>query len=205
MLDVTDESYIDFDVPGDWSMTFVVEHDSKGERWILSDKSRVIVFNSEGRQEMQLECNGLSAIGATFLREGKSDEQILVVFDDGSLYRYDAKDGSFLGKSEVETYYNSMVRAKFRVFEDQNLIYIQTGEITDIVDMNEWIELGVVWNSMGYHAPTDRFLSFSFKSMKEIRVGYFRHYTLSDLTEKAYRIIGDLELTEEQKSQYGIS
>ena len=58
---------------------------------------------------------------------------------------------------------------------------------------------------MGYHAPTDRFLSFSFKSMKEIRVGYFRHYTLSDLTEKAYRIIGDLELTEEQKSQYGIS
>ena len=41
--------------------------------------------------------------------------------------------------------------------------------------------------------------------MKEIRVGYFRHYTLSDLTEKAYRIIGDLELTEEQKSQYGIS
>ena len=135
MLDVTDESYIDFDVPGDWSMTFVVEHDSKGERWILSDSSRVIVFNSEGRQEMQLECNGLSAIGATFLREGKSDEQILVVFDDGSLYRYDAKDGSFLGKSEVETYYNSMVRAKFRVFEDQNLIYIQTGEITDIVDI----------------------------------------------------------------------
>ena len=82
---------------------------------------------------------------------------------------------------------------------------ISARRITDIVDMNEWIELGVVWNSMGYHAPTDRFLSFSFKSMKEIRVGYFRHYTLSDLTEKAYRIIGDLELTEEQKSQYGIS
>ena len=205
MLDVTDEAYIDIDLPGDWDGTFVFEHDSKGERWILSDSSRVIVFNSEGRQEMQLESNGLCAIGAAFLREGKSDEQILVVFGDGSLYRYDAKDGSFLGKSEVEVYYNSRIKAEFRIFEDQELIYIQTGEITDIVDMNEWIELGVVWNSLGYHAPTDRFFSFSFKSMKEIRVGYFRHYTLSDLIEKAYRIIGDLELTEEQKSQYGIS
>ena len=73
------------------------------------------------------------------------------------------------------------------------------------MDTNTWVELAVVWNSLGYHAPTDRFMAFSYKFTKEIHVGYFKHYTLSDLMDKAYKIIGRLELSEEQKSQYGIS
>lgn len=205
IFDVANEDYTEIDLPKNWTGTEVIEHDTKGERWILTDKSRVLVFNSKGRQEMKLECNGLSAIGATFYREGKKDEQILVVFDDGSLYRYDAEKGQFLGKTEVEAYYNSMVAAEFKYYEEQGLIYIQTGEVTDIVDTNTWVELAVVWNSLGYHAPTDRFMAFSYKSTKEIHVGYFKHYTLSDLMDKAYKIIGRLQLTEEQKSQYGIS
>ena len=48
-------------------------------------------------------------------------------------------------------------------------------------------------------------MAFSYKSTKEIHVVYFKHYTLSDLMDKAYKIIGRLQLTEEQKSQYGIS
>ena len=105
----------------------------------------------------------------------------------------------------METYSDYWLDAEISVDEEQGLIFIQTGQITDIVDMESWIEISVVWNSFGYHKPTDRFLAFSFKSQKSVRIGYFRHYTLDDLIDKAEAILNGAELSPEQKSRYGIS
>ncbi len=204
LIDVENHEIKEIDLPKDWAGTTVFEPDADGDRWIIADMSRVLIFNSDGEQEMELLCGGISAIGATFYKQGKS-EQILVVFDDGSFYRYDAKSGDFIGKTEVETYTDYWLDAEICIDEEQGLIFIQTGQITDIVDMESWIEVSVVWNSFGYHKPTDRFLAFSFKSKKSVRIGYFRHYTLDDLIDKAEEILNGAELSPEQKSRYGIS
>ncbi len=192
-------------LPSNWSNTTFVEHDKDGKRWIIADMSRILVFDSEWNQEMELQTNGRTAVGAVFYKEGTSSEQILVAFNDGSFYRYDAENGNFIGKTEVEMYYNSLYDAKMTIDEEQGLLFIQTGFITDVVDTESWVELAVVWNSYGYHKPTDTFFASSYKGNYDYRIGYFRHYTLQELKDKAYRILKGSEMSEEQKMRYGIS
>ena len=81
---------------------------------------------------------------------------------------------------------------------------INTGPLTDIVDTESWLEIGSVRNSLGYHEKTDVFFAYSNTSFDNYHIGYFRHYTLSDLIDKAHRILGNNQITDELKSQYGI-
>ncbi|HBZ77787.1 MAG TPA: hypothetical protein DEO39_03660 [Clostridiales bacterium] len=188
-----------------WSGANVVEHNKEGNRWIIADLTHVLVFDSDWNQEMDLQTNGRAAVGAAFYKEGTSSEQILVVFDDGSFYRYDGETGDFIGKTEVEMYYNTFKEATLTIDEEQGLIFIQTGNITDLLETESWVEVAVVWNSLGYHKPTDTFFAFSFTGAVDFHIGYFRHYTLQELKDKAYRILKGSEMSEEQKMRYGIS
>ena len=188
-----------------WSGANVVEHNKEGNRWIIADLTHVLIFDSDWNQEMDLQTNGRAAVGAAFYKEGTSSEQILVVFDDGSFYRYDGETGDFIGKSEVEMYYNTFKEATLTIDEEQGLIFIQTGNITDLLETESWVEVAVVWNSLGYHKPTDTFFAFSFTGAVDFHIGYFRHYTLQELKDKAYRILKGSEMSEEQKMRYGIS
>ena len=205
LIDVENHKVRDIDLPKDWTGTELVKSDSKGERWIVADKSKLLIYDAYGKQLSELMTGGMSAIGAAFYKEGTSNEQILVVFDDGSFYRYDASSGEFIGKSEVEAYFNQGIHADLEIDEEKGLLFIHSGEITDIVDLNTWIEVAVVWNSLGYYAPTDRFFAFGHTSTKDFRIGYFEHYTIDDLIRKAEDIIKGAELTDEQKSRYGIN
>ena len=188
-----------------WSGANVVEHNKEGNRWIIADLTHVLIFDSDWNQEMDLQTNGRAAVGAAFYKEGTSSEQILVVFDDGSFYRYDGETGDFIGKTEVEMYYNTFKEATLTIDEEQGLIFIQTGNITDLLETESWVEVAVVWNSLGYHKPTDTFFAFSFTGTVDFHIGYFRHYTLQELKDKAYRILKGSEMSEEQKMRYGIS
>lgn len=191
-------------LPKDWSGTFVVECDSKGGNWIIADATRVLVVGSSGHIEQEIGVSGLYPLGASFYSEKKTDDQILVVYNDGTLLRYDAESGEFISKTTVDTIANVEFAAKLYVTGDKKLLMIDTGPLTDIVDTESWLEIGSVRNSLGYHEATDVFFAYSNTKFDDYRVGYFRHYTLSDLIDKAHRILGNNQITDELKSQYGI-
>ena len=57
---------------------------------------------------------------------------------------------------------------------------------------------------LGHDAGTDRFISVASPARGTKQIGYFEHYTTEELIEKAKDILQEQELTEEQKSLYGI-
>jgi len=205
IIDIAEHEDYKVKLPRDWTGTTVVEVKDDGKKWIVADSAHVLILDNEGHMELELDLNGQIPTGAAFYSPSKGTEQILVVYDEGFMFRYDAESGAFIGRSEVETYPGYAERAKIRFSEDGKTIFIQTYFITDVVDVDTWVELAVVWNSLGYHEGSDGFYSFSYTGAKDYRVGYFRHYTLQDLIDKAHKILGGAELTQEQKSQYGIS
>jgi len=191
-------------LPKDWSGTYVVECDSRGGNWIIADHTRVLVVGSSGHVDQEIGANGLYPLGASFYSDMKTDDQILVVYNDGTLLRYDAESGKFISRTTVDTIANRDFAAKLYLTGDKKLLMIDTGPLTDIVDTESWLEIGSVRNSLGYHEKTDVFFAYSNTTFDDYHVGYFRHYTLSDLIDKAHRILGNNQITDELKSQYGI-
>ena len=92
-------------------------------------------------------------------------------------------------------------------FEKMNgLLYLRVDDTLCIVDINNWFELAYIPYCHGHHIPTDHFITFSYaKTFKESSIGYFKHYTVDDLIDKGKYILQGTELTEEEKSYYGIS
>ena len=78
-------------------------------------------------------------------------------------------------------------------------------KMTNIFDLNTFTEIGCVKQSLGYHSPTDTFLALSLSEDDGYILGYFNHYTLKDLIRKAKDILGDHELSQDQKDAYGIN
>ena len=72
------------------------------------------------------------------------------------------------------------------------------------MDTKNWVEMAAVQQCFGYDMPRDRIITYSNLVDEEYRIGYFKHYTLEELIQKGKDILGGLELTEEQKSYYGI-
>ena len=205
IVDLETHDVTDVEIPEEWSGSSVVEIDGKGERWIIADLNSALVIDSDGEVVMELETNGRTTVGAMFYQEGTSSEMILLAFDDGALYRYDAKSGDFIGKTEIETYPQDHLFGSFLTVDDGKTLMFQIGTITDIIDTEYWVEIGVVWNSLGYYERSEQFFAFSYIGNYDFHVGKFRRYSLDDLIAKAKRIIGTSQMTDEQKSQYGIS
>ena len=200
-----DHEVVKVDLPKNWATTTCYRSDSKGERWIVANKSSALVLDKEGKISIELKTDGHGAIGAAFYKEGSSDEQILVVFGDELLYRYDAETGEFLGSSKVEAaYYGLSDSADMRIVNDGKELMIMTGSTLGVVNTDSWVEVAVVYNALGYHESTDRFFAYSYASLQNYQIGTFRHYTLQDLVNKAYDILGSAELSEDKKSRYGI-
>ena len=57
----------------------------------------------------------------------------------------------------------------------------------------------------GYHKGRDIFITPSKENGTDIKVGYYRRYTVGDLINKAKDILKGVEVTEELRSRYGIN
>ncbi|MBO4926789.1 MAG: toll/interleukin-1 receptor domain-containing protein [Clostridiales bacterium] len=204
IIDAESGDWVEVDLPDEWSGTNIVEVNTAGDKWVIADTNQILFVDGDGEVEQELNCVGRQAIGIMFWKEKKT-EQMLVVFMDGTMYRYDASDGKFLGSLSVETYELENLPATMIMDEKNHTLFIQTGFITDVIDIDSWYEVAVVQNSLGYHAPSDQFFAYSYETSYKCRIGKFRHYTLSDLINKAHNILGGAELREDQKARYGIS
>ena len=75
----------------------------------------------------------------------------------------------------------------------------------DVVDTDKWLEIINIIHCYGYNKETDTFLTSTYsETKKQAEISYFEHYTTGRLIDKAQNILGSLEMSDEEKSLYGI-
>ena len=129
---------------------------------------------------------------------------MLVACADGSLYRYDAATGEFIGETVISSYSNYNPEVEFSFDYDAGYLYVQQYQLTNVINLNNWSEEAIIEHSFGHHVGTDRFFTYSWEDEDDIHVGFFRHYTLEELIKRAQEMIGDNVMSDEFRSRYGL-
>lgn len=200
VIDINDSETRQIDVPENWVKTICYSENSDNEKCAISDGNKIYYLDSKGNTEDVIDCPGLTP-AAIYFDNGK--DELIVLYNDGNLYWY-TKDGHFIRKAEISYIANYTDGIKFDVDDTNNLLYIQIGIVTDVVDINSGVEITHLTNSFGYHMSTDRFFTESYDDNSQVKIGYYKRYTVEELIEKANTILQGAELSDEIKSQYGI-
>lgn len=191
-------------LPSNWFKTTVVANDGETGKWVICDQNQTLLVDEESSNVMKLNSSINQALGVMFFDPPKGDKQILVVYDDGTMCRYDLEDGSLIDSFNVTVYSYFFDTVTFRYVEEQHMILMQTGYVTDVIDAETWYEVALVENSLGYSEANDEFFTYA-KNGSLYYIGTVPHYSVDELIEKAKEILGETEMSEEDKSRYGIS
>ena len=200
------DDYMQVELPESWYNTEIVEFDAESRRIMISDRRSILFLDELGEEDFVISCGGRTITGYTLLHGEQYGEGglLLVSCSDGSLLRYDALSGEFLGNTEISYYTNYIPTAEFVLDEQAGIMYIQQYMITSIVDLESWIELTYIENSFGHNAQSDRFFTLSYTEGDEPQLGYFRHYTVEELLAKANEILGGMPVPEDLRAMYGL-
>ena len=205
IVDVKSGDISKLSLPDNWEGTKLIASSPSGKEFAISDNHNILITNFKSDDKFIIECPGITPLGIVFYENiSNSDMEILVAYDNGALYRYSYNDGSFIGKSDISTYRGFNFPAEFTFDYDNELLYIQIDKLTDVIDLNSMIETACIQNCFGHYAASDRFYTMSYTKTGENSIGYFKHYTLDELIQKGEDILQGAELTDEQKSEYGI-
>ena len=197
-----------------WNKTeYVVTNDS-GTLFAMADGNNIAIHNNKGEKLAAFSNRNSQIEGFVFYNDPNIGRELLIVsYSSGKLYRYDAKTGELLYKNSYsdkdDTYFfeddQPLYKTKFIFDKEHSCMYMHNLKMTNIFDLDTFTEIGCVKQSLGYHAPTDTFLALSLSEDDGYILGYFNHYTLKDLIRKAKDILGDHELSQDQKDAYGIN
>ena len=173
-----------------------IETSLDGSYVVFSDGQSVIVTDDSFKTLYTLNCQAYYRFGACF-RNG-----ILYIAEDNYLVMYKGDTGEAIGMYELTLYGTGNAELTFN--DSSNQLYVQTGPHICILDMETWQEIANIENAYCYNELNDRFYVYSYLDDYETTPGYIRHYTLSDLIEKAYRYLGNHEIDDVTKYKYGL-
>ncbi len=202
------EEYI-FDIEGDkfvklktsdtWQEALCFSDNCFEGKFAVSDGKEMVIADKNGDVSTTIACPGLTPLGMTFL-----GEQIIVLYNDGGLYRYDISSGEFVGKTDVTSYYNYNGSAIFDVDSEAKTMYIRMGKLTDVIDLENWAETAHLEQCLGHQKSGDIFITYSKEDTEHFKIGYYKHYTVEEIIDKAHEILKNSEISNEMKSEYGI-
>ena len=187
-------------VPDNWNINstldFYVTVSEDGSRILMTDGNTILVTDENLKEQYSFRCNYTYRCSAVFKKD------ILYVVADGYLFLYDGKSGTLMEKYEMTLY--GIGRSDL-IFDDANhRLYFRTGDQISIFDTETWVEVACVKNAYCYHAGSDRIYVYSYMASTTCTPGYFKHYSLDDLIQKAEDMLGSQELSVEIRSKYGL-
>ena len=156
--------------------------------------------NTASKVEDTLEYPGATPIGTTYI-----DNSLVVLFSNGSMNQYDKDSNEFIKKIDVPETVNYIGNASFDYDEENKLLFIQMEDFMDVVDMEGGVRTACIANCLGYNKNKDVFYTFTTEADRTSEVGFYKHYSVDELIDKAREMLGDAELSVEIKSRYGIS
>lgn len=178
------------------SQVFYVAASPDGSKILFSDGRTVMVTDSSFKELYSFTCECDRRRGAIF------KDKVLYVAANSCLALYNSETGELLGKYDMD---DSRANVATFEFDDKNhQLFIKTEDQLSIFDTNSWNEIASLSNVYCYDKNTDRFYVFSYKSQSECTMGYFKHYSLNDLIEKAKTYLNGHEIDDYTKRKYGL-
>ncbi|MBO4395986.1 MAG: TIR domain-containing protein [Eubacterium sp.] len=199
VVDISSSNVKKAEIPDGWSGACAFSDKTIDGKYAVSDGNTIITIDMEGTVSNTISCPGVTPLGMTYI-----DGELIVLYNNGGVYRYSANDGSFKGKTDVTQYYNSSGEARFYQDADNNLMYIQMDMLTDVIDLENGEQIAHINNCFGHHGGRDIFITISKSSGDGSMVGYYRRYSVDELINKAHDILKNAELSNEMKLRYGI-
>ena len=200
VADLSSEKIREMDVPEVWKVdrtrAFYVMASDDGSRILFSDGNTILVTDSDLKEIYTIRSNYQYRCSAVFKKD------ILYVVADGYLFLYNAKTGELKDKYEMTLYGDG--RSDLMFDDPNHRLYFITGDQISVFDTESWVEVACVKNAYCYHPGTGRFYVYSFLISAECTPGYFKQYTLEELTAKAKQMVAGQELPVEIRSEYGI-
>ncbi|MBO4863648.1 MAG: TIR domain-containing protein [Eubacterium sp.] len=210
IVDTESGELIDINQPEIWMGTNYVSSLDGAGLYAVSDGRQILIVSPKGETLYTLQFNGKFLAGVKYFKQKDGTELILVIQDNGTIVRYNVSDGSFAGNTvisemEGETSYDDTIY--FQYDESKDILYIRHSGFNALtaIDTESWVPYFVVEACFGYHKGTDRFITYGRLDSDKYAIGYFQKYSTEELKEKARAILNGAELSDEQKSQYGIS
>ena len=206
MIDTTNGNEIRVDLPEGSNDIICVVPDVESEHVVVANGSDIMFVNRQGEVDYSVSTEGKHPLGIDILTNEEDGTRILVAaYANGSLGRYDPDTGAVIGMTDISSYIDHLTPATFQPDWDNGYLYIQFDMLTDVINMNTWYEEAYLTDCFGHHIPTDRFYCTSSPVAGEEEVGYFRHYTVQELVDRAYAIVGeDAEMPEYLRARYGL-
>ena len=206
MIDTTNGNEIRVDLPEGSNDIICVVPDVESEHVVVANGSDIMFVNRQGDVDYSVSTEGKHPVGIDILTNEEDGTRILVAaYANGSLGRYDPDTGAVIGMTDISSYIDHLTPATFQPDWDNGYLYIQFDMLTDVINMNTWYEEAYLTDCFGHHIPTDRFYCTSSAVAGEEEVGYFRHYTVQELVDRAYAIVGeDAEMPEYLRARYGL-
>ncbi|WP_022775389.1 toll/interleukin-1 receptor domain-containing protein [Butyrivibrio sp. AE2015] len=206
IIDFNNNTSFDIAVPSGWEAPTDIAVDDTGKRVAITNGEVILLKDIEGELIQEISCNNASPMGMAFLDFENLGTLLVVPYSNGSMFRYSGDDGSFIGKSDLSTYYNNYGEtATFEIDKENNLLYVLESNILNIFELENWVEVAYIEHCYGHHKGTDTFLTWAYSSSSsELEVGYFKHYTTQDLIAKTKDYLQGTEMSEAERSMYGL-
>ncbi|WP_029233221.1 toll/interleukin-1 receptor domain-containing protein [Butyrivibrio sp. VCB2006] len=180
--------------------------DAENDKILTTDNQEVVVYNMAAEELYSISTPNVDVFGMTIYTPDTKDavKELLVVYSDGYLYRYNAETGEYIGQCEL-TYSSVYKNAEFSFDMEKRHLFVNMGAILNIVDIDDWFEITYLTTCFGYHDATDSFICFSRdKESTDSFIGYFNQYTVDELIQRAKDMLKGSEMSEDLKNYYGI-
>ncbi len=199
VFDVENDKSYELDAPEEWTGCICCSDVSSEGVFAISDGKTILMIDKKGKIKNRISCPSVTPVSMTFI-----ENALVVIYNDGSLYWYSKDSDKFLKRVDVSISYNYNGTANFDYDSENHLLYVQMDMLTDVVDTQSGLEICHISNSFGHHNGRDIFLTISRESSEDLKVGYYKRYTVSELIDKAHRILQDAKLSDDMKVRYGI-
>ena len=158
------------------------------------------IWDKAGKLQTTIDPEGKSVFSLCF---APGDLQLMAVFNDGSVYRYNVY-GTVLNRMALYFYDTGLSRYTDFTwrFTDKGLL-ITADDVCTLISTDLWEPYAYIQNFQYYDESTDCFL-VSVSTADGMVLGAYQRLTTAALVEMAENILGENQLTEEQRTKYGL-
>ena len=167
-------------------------------------EEQVWVTSSDGKQTCSIPLDNQQVLGLSFSPSGK---ELFLLCSDNYLYRWSV-DGNFLSKTETDCYTNASNSRTCRwTFTEEGDLALWTDDnVLNLISSDGWIVTASASRCMGYLPQRQQLLCYrSGEESGTYQLCSYNRYSTQELVAKGRSIVGDTQLTEEVKSEYGLS
>lgn len=191
------------ELPDNWQGTSVVAVSPDGDVYV-SDNTRIAVFDKSGKLKTIVPCTQGTARCIEFYTPAKAEDSLmLVITSTGYLCRYNTSDFSPEGYTKIEAFSDDYYNVYVNFDTERNCMYIFSNKVLSMVDMSSWYEVAKIENAIGHCNVTDRIYTITSKGSGYYDVGFFKRYTIEELIQMGKDILGDYQMSDEEKASYG--